>query len=200
MIDGILAMGYAQQLVDSLASGLDHAEDVGDNTIRFYWTNNTTTDVVLNPADKVNETGVVQTYPYIHATTKETVDSFTLYIPSGGTWKLQLLGNCQKQDIDNTYKLSYKIEGEEEVVISEGTMIEHADDPNYWQTTSDIEYSINVDGKTGKKIEVKFEWTNKTSSSNYLQFIAITEHTTDLKSVPDYLRYNRYLIKNSLEF
>ena len=199
MIDGVLAIGYAQQLFDSLASGLDHAEDAGNNTIRFYWTNNTTTDVVLNPADKVNET-VTQTYPYIHATTKETVDSFSLYIPGDGTWRLQLLANCQKQDIDNTYKLSYKIEDEEEVVISEGTMIEHADDPDYWQTTSDIEYSINVNGKVGKKIEVKFEWTNKTSSGKYLQFIAITEHTTDLKSVPDYLRYNRYLIKNSLEF
>lgn len=199
MMDGVLAMGYAQQLFDGLSSGLDYAEDVGNNTLRFHWLDGTTTDVMLNPADKVNET-ITQTYPYIHATTKETVDSFTLYIPSGGTWKLQLLGNCQKQDIDNTYKLSYQIEGEEEVVISEGTMIEHADDPNYWQTTGDIEYSINVNGKTGKKIEVKFEWTNKTSSSNYLQFIAITEHTTDLKSVPDYLRYNRYLIKNSLEF
>lgn len=47
MIDGILAIGYAQQLFDSVTSGLDHAEDVGDNTLRFYWTNNTTTDVVL---------------------------------------------------------------------------------------------------------------------------------------------------------
>ena len=191
-------MGYAQQLFDSLSSGLDHAEDVGDNTIRFYWTNGTSTDVVLNTADKVNET-VTQTYPYLHATTKETVDSFTLYIPNGGTWNLQLLANCQKQDIDNTYKLSYQIEDEEEVVISEGTMLPHEDDDT-WTTTGDIEYSINVNGKTGKKIEVKFEWTNKKTSSNYLQFMAITKHTTDLKSVPDYLRYNRYLTKNCLEF
>lgn len=199
MMDGVLAIGYAQQLFDSLASGLDHAEDVGDNTIRFYWTNNTTTDVVLNPADKVNET-VTQTYPYLHATTKETVDSFTLYIPSSGTWKLNLLANCQTQDIDNTYKISYQIEGEEEVVISEGTMTKREDDETL-TTTNDIEYSINLPhSKTGKKIEVKFEWTNKTPSNKYLQFMAITEHTTDLKSVPDYLRYNRYLTKNCLEF
>lgn len=47
MMDGVLAIGYAQQLFDSLASGLDHAEDVGDNTLRFHWLDGTTTDVVL---------------------------------------------------------------------------------------------------------------------------------------------------------
>lgn len=55
MMDGIVALGYAQQLFDNLSSGLDHAEDLGNNTIRFYWTNGTTTDVVLTGSGSITE-------------------------------------------------------------------------------------------------------------------------------------------------
>lgn len=47
MLDGIVAIAYAKRLFKGVASGLDHAEDIGNNTIRFHWTNGTTTDIVL---------------------------------------------------------------------------------------------------------------------------------------------------------